>query len=157
MVNKGGIRIYTQNTRVCLFHADLFVTRLILKLSRLLGEVVWLQQSHVWMLLEPTYLQQWCGQGKMKAWGCWMGYHQILSLLVAPEWVQTNILNMWFDDFVKYVNPTPEERVLGQLSWYSYGLDCPVWFPAVQDFSILRGVQTTFETHPASYPMGTSG
>jgi hypothetical protein len=52
-----------------------------------------------------------------------MGYHQILSLLVVPEWVQTNILTMWFDDFVKYVNPTPEEQAPGQLSWYSNGLD----------------------------------
>jgi hypothetical protein len=38
-----------------------------------------------------------------------MGYHQILSLLVAPEWVQTIILTMWFDDFMKYVNSTVEK------------------------------------------------
>jgi hypothetical protein len=28
-------------------------------------------------------------------------------------------------------------------------------FPEVQDFSLLHGVQTGTEAHPASYPMGT--
>jgi hypothetical protein len=38
-----------------------------------------------------------------------------------------------------------------------YGLDGPVRFAAVQDFSLLHSVQTDSGAHPASYPMGTGG
>jgi metal-dependent HD superfamily phosphatase/phosphodiesterase len=30
-------------------------------------------------------------------------------------------------------------------------------FPSMQDSSLLHSVQTAFEAHPASYPMGTGG
>jgi hypothetical protein len=32
-----------------------------------------------------------------------------------------------------------------------------VRFPAVNDFTLLHGVQTSFGAHPAFYPMGTRG
>jgi hypothetical protein len=37
--------------------------------------------------------------------------------------VQTIILTMWFDDFMKYVNSTVEKWEPRQLSWYSYVFD----------------------------------
>jgi hypothetical protein len=38
-----------------------------------------------------------------------------------------------------------------------YGLDGPVQFPALQDFSLLHRFQTSSGVHRTFYPVGTGG